>query len=766
MKKSEKKNNIGWIMALYLTGLFIGALSTGIITPVRTIIQSSLGVDDTVGIWMITIYTLFYAAIIPISGKLADRHGRKIIFIVSIFLFGVGSVICGLSARFDSFTVLLIGRIVQALGAGGIMPIATAEFGTSFPEEKRGMALGLVGGVYGIANVLGATAGSAILDIFGVANWEWVFYINIPFCLFVIIGGLVFIPNNKSEIVYKIDKLGTLLMTVIILSLLYGLKNLDFFNFFSSIIEKDVYPFLLIAILLTPLFLFVEKKAEDPIFHVEYLKNWQIIATLLMGLLVGCSMMGMIFIPQFAENSLKMSSGSGGYFVIILGVFAGAASPISGKLIDKFGVKPILGAGFIISIVGALYLAFIATVHVNLFNIFVSLTLIGLGMGLTMGTPLNYMMLANTSDEESNSALATLSLVRSIGTAIAPAIMVGFIVHAASGMQVDLMNALPEIPEVPKMEQVTELNDILDKLSESEQYKEMMGDRNMSEMLNMDMSMDMNMYGDSNFKLPDELLTALQDSDVTTIVDTCKDMVSFMFDYGTKDVITNIQSGIGEGIDGIGQGIDGVSSGIAQMKSGVGEMDSGMTELKAGIDGISQGIEGMKSGIAQQNEAIAGIEQAIAMAQSGQMGPVNQEHIDEMQAQLAQLQGAKAGLEAKLKESEAQKAQMEGALGGMSSGRNELLGAIDTAESQKELMVKAKELMQEVKEGIPGLFAQSKADYLAAVDNDSEKIEGVYQSTLNEGFKNMFICVTVFNVLGVILLAFYKDDKKAKKAES
>ena len=136
---TQKKDRLGWIMALYLLGLFIGALSTGIITPARTLIQSSLGVDDQTGIWMITIFTLSYAAVIPIAGKLADRFGRKKIYIVSMVLFALGTAISGLSYNLDAFWLLLVGRIVQAAGAGGIMPIATAEFGTSFPPEKRGM---------------------------------------------------------------------------------------------------------------------------------------------------------------------------------------------------------------------------------------------------------------------------------------------------------------------------------------------------------------------------------------------------------------------------------------------------------------------------------------------------------------------------------------------------------------------------------------------------------------------------------------------------
>lgn len=153
----------------------MGALDTGIVTPARTLIQSDLGVDDQTGVWMLTIDTLAYAASIPVMGKLADRYGRKPVCLISITLFGLGSLLCGLSQDFGSFELLIIARAIQAIGGGGILPVATAEFGTSVPPEKRGMALGLVGGVYGIANIFGSSAGSLILDVFGAHNWQFIF---------------------------------------------------------------------------------------------------------------------------------------------------------------------------------------------------------------------------------------------------------------------------------------------------------------------------------------------------------------------------------------------------------------------------------------------------------------------------------------------------------------------------------------------------------------------------------------------------------------
>lgn len=777
-----KKKNFVFIAIIYLLGLFIGAIDTGIITPARPIIQNQLGVDANLGIWMITIYTLTYAAIIPISGKLADKKGRKPIYLLSIALFGAGSLICAFSAIADSFLILMLGRIVQASGAGGIMPVATAEFGTSFPEEKRGMALGLVGAVYGIANVLGASVGSAVLDIAGVDNWQWIFLINIPICIFIVIAGIIVLPNNRADETKATDKLGTLLMTLIILSLLYGLKNLDFFDFIPSFTSLKVWPFILTSALLIPIFVKVERKAEDPIFHIEYASNRQIMVTLILGIVVGCSMMGMIFIPQFSENCLKMASGSGGYFVIILGFCSGGSSMMSGKLIDKHGAKPVMLAGFLITIIGCLYLAFIAVKFVNLLNVIISLVIIGFGLGLTMGTPLNYMMLQNTSDEESNSALATLSLVRSIGTAVAPAIMVGFIVHAASGMQTELMSVLPQ-PEMPALTQQAELDSIIQQLkdanADNHDMQEMLAQMDSRDMSSM--SMDMSDMEDSDIELPDEILKGLQNADVTTIVDETKNMSNYMFDNILPDVLVKAQDGINQGIDGIGEGIDGIGQGIAGMEAGVSEMDAGKAELQEGIDGISQGIAGMETGLAQQDEVISAMEQILAgdiiggvkklssmdttNAPEGMGNNMSITDIAKLPQKLQELKAARAELAQKIDDTKAQRAEMQDALAQMSAGQDELRGAAQSARDQQSLMLRAQTLMAEIRDQMPEIFEQSKADYISAIDEHSADIEKVYQDTVNTGYRNMYLFLVAVNVVGLLLLALYKEDHKKALAE-
>jgi len=529
---------------------------------------------------MITIYTLAYAASIPIMGKLADKYGRKYIYLTCIFLFGLGSLFCGLSQSFGSFPVLLVARVVQAIGGGGILPIATAEFGTTFPKEKRGLALGLVGGVYGLANIFGASAGSAIIDIFGQNNWQFIFYINIPITFFILIAGFLCLSNTKESNVKKIDYKGIVTLTLMVLSILYGLKNIDYFNFKETFVSTSVYPFLIIFIVLLPIFIFIEKKAEDPVINISYFKNLKILITLFLSFITGIIIMGMIFVPQFAENSLKISSGSGGYFVIILGLFAGLGAPLSGKLIDQYGAKIVLSIGFIASIAGSLFIMFYATKHPNTASIVICLVLLGIGIGFVMGTPINYMMLEHTLPEESNSALATVSLIRSVGTAIAPAIMIGFISHAGMSIQGNVMALLPNEVKLPKLPYAQELSEEFNQIKENPAMAEKLKGVDIPDLSSMEtMKIDQNGSG-QEMKLSKKVLDRLKASDVTTITANTKMMAEYMFLQMTPSISTKITAGLDSGIKSLNDSATQLNAAINAMPN-IPPMQVKLDEMKA-----------------------------------------------------------------------------------------------------------------------------------------------------------------------------------------
>ncbi len=423
--KQEQKggNRLGLILAVYLTGLLIGGLYVGMVSPARTVIQADFGIDGTLGIWMINIYTLFYAALIPIIGKIADRRGRKLVFTICMGVFCVGSIICGLSQSFGGFWLLLVGRVVQAVGAGGVIPVANAEIGTSFPPEKRGMALGIAAAIVGVSNVFGAVAGSAVVGAFGVEQWPIMFYLCIPFCVLVIIASLAFLPASEvEESRGRMDIPGSILFTLFVFLLLLGVKS--FGDSDSIVITLAPFVGALVCVIA---FRFVEQRAEDPVFHLEYFHSRPIVITMIVSFFIGCFVISLVLVPELAEYAMGDPLGSGGYYVLAIGLTSFITTPIGGKIIDKVGPKPVLIIGLAISIVGLLFLALVAVAAPSVATFVIGLAVVGAGMGLAMGAPTNYMILENTEKQDSTSAIATITLIRQIGTTVAPAIFVGLI---------------------------------------------------------------------------------------------------------------------------------------------------------------------------------------------------------------------------------------------------------------------------------------------------------------------------------------------------
>lgn len=438
-----QKKHTTLILILFLLGIFMGAIDNGIVSPAREIIQNSFSVSKGVGAWMITIYTLVYAVSMPISSKLSDIIGRKKMYIFGIAVFGIGSALCGLSNFYGDFTFLLIARVIQAIGAGGILPIATTVIGQSFPPEKRGTALGLVGAVYGVATIVGPTLGSTIIDIAGQDHWGFIFFINVPICILTLFLSTA-MEESKMAVKNKLDILGALLLAALVASLLYALTNIDFFAVGVSLQQKNVFPFLIAFILLIPVFILVEKRAADPVLSIKYFKNREIVTIFIIAFVVGIGMMGMVYMPQFAENTLKLKTGSGGYLVTLLAVFSGVASPLSGKLLDKKGAKLVLILGFACTVAGTLILGLLAAKTLTFITVLIGIAFMGFGVGFIMGPPLNYLILGAVKEEEGATALATMSLIRSIGVTISPGFMIGFIINASKNIQTELMQTLQD----------------------------------------------------------------------------------------------------------------------------------------------------------------------------------------------------------------------------------------------------------------------------------------------------------------------------------
>lgn len=529
------------VLVLYLAGIGMGALDMGIVNPARTVIQNGLGVDDKVGVWVFTIYTLAYAAAIPVIGKIADIIGRKPVYVLAIGLFGLGSLGCGLAQDFSSLGLLLASRAIQAIGGGGMMPVATAAVGTIVPPSKRGMALGLVGMVYGVASVFGGSAGSLVLDIAGQENWQWIFYINVPIAVIVVALGIWSLPQENQSSDRKLDVPGVFILVIMITALLWAFQNLDFTNISKSIQNRDVWVGLLLFVILLPVFWVAEKRARDPLIDFKYFGTINVGCTLMFGAVSGILMMTVMFIPQFAENCMRLPSGAGGYPTIIIGVASAVGAPLSGRLTDRFGPRAVLGVGVVISTIAGFMLIYWASAHPGILSNSVSIFVMGLGLGFLMGAPLTYLILHLIPESDANSGQATLSLIRSLGTTLAPAILVGLLATAMGGLSGKIMDAMPamEMPAMPAMtaeapEADGKMPAVMPPQGQAErQTMPPNAQTNVPEQKPSPKTDAPKTKADMGFKMSDmpaPLQDKIKTADVTNIVDRSKDIANYMFD--------------------------------------------------------------------------------------------------------------------------------------------------------------------------------------------------------------------------------------------
>jgi len=421
---SNKSSSSNWAITLFCIGVLMAALDNGIISAALTTINSSFKVSANWGAWGVTIYTLGLAISIPIIGKISDRYGRKKLFIVEVALFGLGSLLVALSPNFGFY---LVARFIQAMGGGGIFIIGSSHVLSTFPAEKQGKALGILGAMNGVGAILGPNLGSIILDLTG--NWHFLFLINVPIAVILIILGYYKIQETKEPSVGKLDLLGTILLSLAVLSIMYGLTNIEGTSLLESLATPEVYGYLIAGIaLFAGLIVYnrsLEKRNGDPILPVSLFVRPTYLLTLLIGALSGALLAGMIYIPSFSEQVLGIAAEYSGYWMTPLALASGVGAAFGGALVDKKGpVFAVFVSGFITAIG---FMLFPTWIDVK-WQFVISSCIAGLGIGILLGAPLN-ILATERLEKDKGSALAGLSLARQIGMTIAPTIYAGFIVR-------------------------------------------------------------------------------------------------------------------------------------------------------------------------------------------------------------------------------------------------------------------------------------------------------------------------------------------------
>lgn len=412
------------ILILFLIGVFMGSLDTGIIGPVLPSIEQSFNLTSRESSWIFTLFVIFFMIGSPVMAKFSDFYGRKKIFILDVVLFGIGSCLIAFSANIES---IFLGRIIQGFGCGGIFPVGGAFIGDAFPLEERGKALGILGSVFGISAIGGPLVGAALIPY----GWNWCFTINIPISIFIILFALYILPDTENKRKLKIDYPGILILSLLSIFLAYGLNQIDSSNFISSLLSPKVLPFLLIFIILIPIFFRVEKRAEESIVAIHMLKNKEIRIACIETLAYGIIYSSAIFIPSLVILSMGLNDQLASLMLIpILGANA-VAAPILGKILDSTGSRKIMMVGTILLTIGLIAIA----VYPNNFLLFIIAgCLVGVGLVTIIGAPLRYIVLSEAKPTERGAGQAIVNMLSSAGQLIGGALIGGIIASFAGIM--------------------------------------------------------------------------------------------------------------------------------------------------------------------------------------------------------------------------------------------------------------------------------------------------------------------------------------------
>ena len=418
------------ILALLFAGVFMGALDIGIVGPALPAIKSAFGTDERIVSWIFTIYILFYMIGTPLMAKLSDMYGRKTLYILDVFLFAVGSAI---TVSSFSFETLLIGRAIQGFGAGGIFPVASAFIGDTFPPEKRGGALGLIGSVWGFSGLLGPLLGGLLLNY----GWQWLFIINIPIAAVIIILGFKILPKGGQKSYSRFDWYGTAVLALLVSSLAYGVNQIDTTNFMGSLTSIYTWPFLVTALLLLPVLVKIERLADDPVIEIDLFKSREVKIATGISLGTGLNQTAIVFLPAFAVTILSLTTSQASLMVIPLVLTLGISAPLIGRLLDKFGSRNIMFVGTLILVIG---LFMLGTLGSSFYLFIFSCMVIGLGLSSVLGSPLRYIMLSESPADQRAAGQALININSSVGQLVGGA-LIGAVIASQGGTSLGYQSA-------------------------------------------------------------------------------------------------------------------------------------------------------------------------------------------------------------------------------------------------------------------------------------------------------------------------------------
>jgi MFS transporter, DHA2 family, multidrug resistance protein len=404
-----------WLIAIVVAlAAFMEVLDTSIANVALPHIAGNLGASNDESTWVLTSYLVSNAIVLPISGWLATLFGRKRFFMLCIVLFTISSLLCGAA---PSLGMLIIFRVLQGAGGGGLQPMAQAILADTFPPQKRGLAFALYGITAVMAPTIGPTLGGWITDNY---SWRWIFYINLPvglIALFLVMRMVEDPPylrrTNNAGI--RVDYIGIALLALGVGALQIILdkgQEDDWFGSHFIVTLTTISAISLISLVVW------EFRQKAPVIDVHMFKSFNFAVSSVMMFFLGVLLFSsLVMMPQFLQTLMGYTATSAGLVLSGAGLVLLFEMPVVGQLTTKFPAKYIMAFGWLCLAAGMYY----STQRVDLLISFRSAAWLRVAQSFGLGflfVPITLAAYIGVAPEKGNSVSGLINFMRNIGSSV------------------------------------------------------------------------------------------------------------------------------------------------------------------------------------------------------------------------------------------------------------------------------------------------------------------------------------------------------------
>lgn len=400
------------VLASCCLSLLIVSMDATIVNVAIPSIQTDLGATASQLQWVIDIYTLVLASLLMLSGAMGDRLGRRRVFQTGLVVFALGSLLCSLAPGIDA---LIAARFLQAVGGSMLNPVALSIISQVFTGPvERARAIGVWGGVVGISMALGPTVGGLLIHLI---SWRAVFWINLPICLAALVLTAIFVPETRSATMRTIDPIGQALAVAFLFGVVFALIEGPALGWgHPRVVVAAV-----VAVLTFVAFLRYEARRTDPFIDLRFFRSVPFASATVIAICAFASWGALLFMMSlYLQGARGFSAMQTGLIYLPIAVGALVFSPLSGRLVGRYGARPSLLVSGVMIVTASIVLALLGE-SAPVWSLMAVFAVFGIGFSM-VNAPITNTAVSGMPLDRAGAASAVTSTSRQIGVSIGVAL--------------------------------------------------------------------------------------------------------------------------------------------------------------------------------------------------------------------------------------------------------------------------------------------------------------------------------------------------------